>query len=300
MKYDNLIIVAAHHSDLAQAIAANYGKELITPRMTTFADGEKELLFENPALFYGKKVVLVHPTCPPVAEEIIILSLLARIIKAAGCKELVALIPYLGYSRHTKVTMPNIPPAAHMIIQLLESLPIDRFVTVELHDKNDQAFFVMPMQQVILAPLLADYLKTKISGDYCIVAPDAGAYDRAQKVAQLLGKPIIAYHKKRIAADTVRLEGSVDFSLHKKAIIIDDIIDTGGTSLQVAHDLKAKGVEEVYGCFIHAIFSKKENIPLLFKQFNNIFVSNSVPVSLQDVISLEMFDISKALIPYLQ
>ncbi len=299
MKYDDIVIVAARQLYLAQALADHYDKQLIIPKITTFADGEKEIFFENPALFYDKKVLLVHPTCPRVAEEIIVLTLLARIIKAAGCKELVTLIPYLGYSRHTKVIMSHIPSEAHMIIQLLESLPIDHFVTVELHDEKDQDFFVMPMKQVILAPLLTDYLTTKITGDYCIVAPDAGAYERAQKIAQLLNKPVIAYHKKRIGVDTIRLESSTDFSLHKKAIIIDDIIDTGGTALQVARDLKEKGVQEVYGCFIHGIFSKKENIPLLFKQFTTIFVSNSVPVLLQDATSLEVFDISKAVIPYL-
>ncbi|MCL5875223.1 MAG: ribose-phosphate diphosphokinase [Candidatus Dependentiae bacterium] len=300
MKHTDSILVAVRENDLAVTLAAHYGKNLITPRITTFADGEKELLFEDTTLFAGKKVVIVHPTCPPVAEEIILITLLSNIIRSAGCKDLVALVPYLGYSRHTKMIMPQIPPVAEMIVHLLEALPIDRFICVELHDEKDQAFFTKPIEQVTVESVLADYIKAKVTGDYCIVAPDSGAYERAQKVAELLDKPVIAYSKQRVAADTVTLGKVSDFSLHKKAVIIDDIIDTGGTAMQAARDLKDRGIEEVYGCFVHGIFSKKENIPALFKQFNKIFVSNSVPVSLQDTIELEIFDISKSLIPYLK
>jgi len=300
MKHTDSILVAVRQSDLASKLAEHCGKNLITPQITTFADGEKELLFEDVTVFSGKKVVIIHPTCPPVAEEIILLALLSNSIRFAGCKELITVIPYLGYSRHTKVIMPQIPAAAQMIIRLLEALPIDRFVCVELHDEKDRAFFDKPMNNITVETIVADYLKAKITGDYCIVAPDSGAHERAQKLAHLLGKQVISYSKHRVAADTVTLGMVADFSLHKKAVIIDDIIDTGGTAMQAARDLRERGIEEVYGCFIHGIFSKKENIPALFQHFDRIFVSNSVPVSLENTKKIEMFDISTSLISYLK
>jgi len=298
MNHD-FILVASHKFYLAEQIADRLGKELVIPQITVFADGEKDIIFADTSCFTNKKVVIVHPTCPPVAEEIIVLSLMAGAIHYAGSKELVALISYLGYARHNKITMEGIPPAAQTIIRLLEAIKIDRFMCVGLHDEQEKAFFTKPVQSVDLISSLAEYIQKQVSGDYCIVAPDHGAHERARAVAALVGRPVIYYTKKRIAADATVLEGAADFSLHEKAIIIDDIIDTGGTALQVAGDLTMRGFKEIYGCFIHGIFSKKENIPLIADIFKKIFVSNSVPLSFQHN-KIEIFDISQALLPFIE
>ncbi len=299
MKYDDVLIVASSKFDLADQIARALGKELIVPHITVFADGERDIIFDDLTSFANKKVVVIHPTCPPVAEEIITLALMANVIHYAGSAELAALIPYLGYSRHSKVTVKGIPPAAQSIIRLLESLPIDRFICVELHDLQDEAFFTKQMRSIHVTQLLAEYIQQRIVGDYCIVAPDNGARERAHAVAAIVNKPVMFYEKKRISADTIALAGVSDFSLHEKAIIIDDIIDTGGTAMHVAHDLRLRGFKEIYGFFIHGIFSKQENVPLITHVFDKIFVSNSVPASFHHN-KIEIFDISSALVPSIQ
>lgn len=295
MDNTDTIIVASHTLDLAVQIALQKSFPLVIPHITTFADGEIEVIFPDPSIFINKKVIIVHPTCPPVANEMIKLALISDAIHFSGSREVIALISYLGYARHIKGVSVQIPPAAQTIIHLLEAMAINKFVCVELHDDKDATFFKKSIASVRIAPLIAQYLDRRMSGDYCIVAPDHGAQERAQEVAKLLNKPLILYLKKRIGVDKVAISEPSNFSLHQKAVIIDDIIDTGGTSLHVANDLTTHSIKEVYGCFVHGIFSKESNIPLLTTAFHKIFVSNTVPLAFANN-KIEVFDVSSALL----
>ena len=184
---------------------------------------------------------------------------------------------------------------------MLEAAGINRFICVELHDAKIEPYFHVPLTNVSLVPLIAAHIQSHFGDqDYCLVAPDNGAIRRVQEIAALLNKEVITYSKQRFNLDTVTLKGSPHGSFdHDTAIIIDDILDTGNTALEVVDDLYSKGISSVNGYFIHAVLAPGTLERVQRSGLKRIFVSNTIKKDFEAT-WIEIFDYTPALVPWLK
>jgi len=275
------IIAFQHNLNLAQKIAHNLGKKVVVPTIERFADGEIEVVLAEPQVISGKKVFIIHSTCPPAHDNLMQLIFLVHALKNAGAQEIVAVIPYFGYARHDKSQIAGKTGAVHVIIKILEAAGINRIITVALHTKETENLFTVPIQNIDIIDLLVEHIKINIPQyqEYCIVAPDQGAQERIMAIAQKLEVGFIVFHKERYATDKTRVIDSIVECTEKKAIIVDDIIDTGGTALHVCDELVQRGFKDIYGYFVHPVFSGDAAQRVVRSSFKEVFVSDSMPLT---------------------
>jgi ribose-phosphate pyrophosphokinase len=288
-----IVLVALQPNDLAFRIAHTLNRTLIIPTITSLADSE--LLIEFPAYEWEHKIVLlVHSLASPVHEHIVQLALAADALKALNVKVILGIIPYLGYARHYTRTVT--PTPAHTIIRMLEATAIDHFIIVEPHAIECLALFAKPVTPVLLDTMLTQQIAAHMvaAPNYCIVAPDQGAFARAHTIAQNLHRPLLVYHKQRLDHETVTLAGVEGSCTSDTAIIVDDIVNTGQTMIQVSNDLFNRGVRTIIGYGIHPLFSAGARQAIEASHIHTLFVSNSI-ACVPDK-KVKIFDMSDALI----
>lgn len=226
-----------------------------------FADGECIALSKSDVR--GKKVYIIQSTSKPVNDRIMETLIFIDAVKRANCREITLIIPYYGYARQDRIAAKNEPITARMVADLFTNAGIKRVITVELHTPQIQGFFGMPVDNTTPAMLFADYLKERLKNDPCfsgkniaIVAPDHGALHRARDLASFIPNTnIVVIDKRRPKPNVAEITNVVGDINGKICVMIDDIIDTGGTILAGAKALKEKGAREVFICCSHALFN---------------------------------------------
>jgi ribose-phosphate pyrophosphokinase len=289
--------IVGPESLLARHIANDLHKELIVPDIIRFADGELEVKFSNPERLKDNKVFIIQSTNPPVHDHIMQLLLTIFQAQNVGAQEIIAVIPYFGYARHDKAYIPGTESEVKLIADLFQSAGVQKVITVALHSEKIIEYFQIPVTNLWLADVIAKDIKTRFKDltQICLVAPDVGAQPRIAKVCEILGIGHIFFTKKRIAADKTLIT-AVDVHCHGKiAIMIDDIIDTGGTAVNACDELLHQGFSQVYGYFIHAVLSGNAISRIEHSNFSEVFVSNSIPLT-QDVTKIKIFDITNVLV----
>lgn len=281
---------------LAQSITHALGADLIVPEIIRFADGEIEVRLRNPEVIQGKSVCLIQSTNPPVHDALMQLLLLAQELKNAGATTITAFIPYFGYARHDESKIPGGQPSMALVVKLLQAAGINSIITIELHNSKIIPSLVIPMHSITMAPLIAEHIKQTVPSlaGVCLVAPDQGALARVEAIARILGVGYISYTKKRYAADKTKLVASRGSCKGTTAIIIDDMIDTSGTAINVCQDLHEKGYRNIFGYFVHPVLSGNAVEKLVASDFDCIFVSNSI-ACMNNVPKIKIFDIAKVI-----
>jgi ribose-phosphate pyrophosphokinase len=288
---------------LAQSCAQLLKSELLIPTQYLFADGEMVFVPTDLAVVHDKTVVFIIPTSFPVHDAIIKIALLVDGAKKQGAKKVIGIIPYFGYARqHTGIH--DQPGGVQVIIKMLEAAGIDHFITVALHDSSIESFFKVPVINIEPIDLIAQTIKKEIPNfaQYCIIAPDSGAHERAAQVAHQLGIELITCTKNRAHDQHVDISCDTKSSKAKKGIIIDDIISTGTTAIQTYHSLKAHNIEASMALFIHPVFAGHSLEDILhYGPFEKILVSNSIfwPTK-ANYAKLKVFDLSHAVVNALQ
>lgn len=284
--------------DLAHQIAYQLDMPTVRADAQRFADGEVNMVLDTPTLIADKKMVIVAGTHPPVHEHLMDLVFSARTLNQAGINDLTVVIPYFGYSRQDKGFLPGHRGPAEVVVNMLESAGITRCICLDLHSELIMDYFSISVHNVRADSVIAQHIKSTFDdlSDVCIVAPDCGALDRALVVAEELGVEVVMFEKNRCGVNrtmVVRMEGACE---GKTAIIIDDIVDTGGTAIQTADRLKARGAEKVYGYFVHPVLSGNAAQRLQESSFDGVFVSNSIPLPEEkNVEKINVFDVSSLL-----
>ena len=225
---------------LVQSVARGLNLPITIPTITRFADGEIEITLADPEQYQEAIVLLIQSTNFPAHEKSMGISFLAHELKNAGAKKVIAVVPYFGYARHDESSIAGKPGHSFVLARLFEGAGVDHIICVELHNPNLVNYFKIAATNVLLDDLIANHIKNSIP-DYqqgCLVAPDAGAVDRVKRIAGKLGMHTIVYEKKRYAPDKTRLVTKYGLRSTDLAIVVDDIIDTGGTALQVSQDLQ--------------------------------------------------------------
>ena len=267
---------------LAQEIAAYLGIA-VGPRVSKrFADGE--LYIQIQESIRGCDVFLVQPTCAPVNDHLMELLIMVDACRRASARQITAVIPYYGYARADRKTAGRESITAKLVANLLKESGVNRVLAMDLHSAQIQGYFDIPCDHIYGAPVLVDYLATRDLGEVVVVSPDVGGVARARAFAKRMDDaPLAIIDKRRSAhnvAESLTVIGDVS---GKTAVLVDDMIDTGGTISQGAKLLRQQGAKRVIACATHAVFSppavERLSEPGLFEE---VVVTNSMPIAPED------------------
>lgn len=226
--------------------------------VTTFADGEVSLTINESVR--GSDVFLVQSTCKPVNNNLMELLIMIDAFKRASAGRITAVVPYYGYARQDRKVKAREPISAKLCANLISVAGADRVLTMDLHASQIQGFFDIPVDHLQGVPLLAPYFGSRFSGEpreeIVVVSPDLGSVARARKFAERLDVSLAIVDKRRQRANVSEVMNIIGDVRGKKAIIVDDMIDTAGTLCNGAQAILEKGgASEVYACATHGVLS---------------------------------------------
>ncbi|EEH60369.1 uncharacterized protein MICPUCDRAFT_13173 [Micromonas pusilla CCMP1545] len=278
------------HPELSDEVANYLGMELGTSTIKKFADGEVYVQIKES--IRGCDVFLVQPTCPPnVNDNLMELLIMIDACRRASCRSITCVIPYYGYARADRRTSGRESIAAKLTANLLTESGATRIVMLDIHSLQTIGYFDIPVDHIYgetvilgafytLVPIRPHYLTSKdfAPKDLVVVSPDVGGVPRARAFAKkLCDAPLAIIDKRRTGhnkAEVMNLIGDVD---GKVVVMVDDMIDTGGTLLAGAKLLRDSGAREIYACATHAIFSPPAVERLGSGVFTEVIVTNSIP-----------------------
>lgn len=240
---------------LAEKISDYLGIELGELTVNSFADGEVAISIEESVR--GDHVFIIQPTSYPTNDHVMELLIMIDALRRASAKTITAVIPYYGYARQDRKAKPREPITAKLVANLITTAGADRVVTLDLHAAQIQGFFDIPVDHLLGAPLLASYfLDHDLHGEeVVVVSPDHGGAVRARKLAEFLNSSIAIVDKRRPRPNVSEVMNIIGDVRGKKAIIIDDMIDTAGTITAAAQAIMDAGATEVYASGTHGVFS---------------------------------------------
>ena len=252
---DNVIIFSLSSSEkLTEKICKKLKVKKGNIQIKHFADGE--MIVEYLESVREKDVYIVHSTSKPVSTNIMELLIAIDAAKRASAKSINVVIPYFGYARQDRKARPRQPITGRLVADLIEAAGTTSVTTVEIHSSQTMGFFNIPADDLTTIGILAGYFKKKkITKDIVIVSPDHGGVKRARNLAEILNAPIAIIDKRRVRpneAEAMNLIGEVS---GKTAIVIDDMVDTGGTLVTGIDMLKQKGATDIYCAITHPVLS---------------------------------------------
>ncbi|GGG36835.1 MULTISPECIES: ribose-phosphate diphosphokinase [Lactobacillus] len=252
---DNMMLFALNSNlPLAQKIADRVGIPLSESSVQRFSDGEIQINIDESVR--GKDVYLIQSTSVPVNDNLMELLIMIDAVRRASAQTINIVIPYYGYARQDRKTRPREPITAKLVADMLQEAGATRLLSLDLHAPQIQGFFDIPVDNLMGAPLLADYfLRNNLEKDAVVVSPDHGGVTRARKLAEFLGTSIAIVDKRRPRANVAEVMNIIGDVKGKRAIIIDDMIDTAGTITLAAQALIDAGATEVYASATHAVLS---------------------------------------------
>ena len=274
-----MIFSGTANAGLGQEIAAHLGRELGKVEISRFADSEIYVRFLESVR--GAHAFVIQSICQPINDSLMELLIMIDALKRASAGRISAVIPYYGYSRQDKKTLAREPITAKLVADLLSAAGVDRVLTMDLHAGQIQGFFDIPLDHLTALPLLADYFKAKNLPDVVVVSPDVGRVKTAKKLADRLGAPFAVLTKRRPTHNVSEVTHVIGEVEGKNAIMIDDMIDTGGTICRGAEALKKAGATETYAACTHPIFSGPALDNLNLCPVKEIVVTNTIPVPLE-------------------
>ncbi len=249
--------------------------------VTHFSDGE--IYVEIGENVRGVNCFVVQPTCSPPNQSIMELLIMIDALKRASAGSIVAIIPYFGYARQDRKAKPRTPITSKLVANLIVAAGADRALAMDLHAGLIQGFFVFPFDHLYAMPVLIEELRMLgYGGDgTVVVSPDAGGVERARAFSKRLGTSLAIIDKRRPAPNVSEIMNIVGDVRGKKAVIVDDIIDTAGTLTNAAHAIINAGAASVACCASHAVFSGKAVQRISDSPLSHVVVTNTIPLSEQ-------------------
>jgi len=262
---------------LSQEVARYLGMDLGPMIRKSFADGE--LYIQIQESIRGCDVYLIQPTCQPVNDHLMELLIMIDACRRASARQITAVIPYYGYARADRKTAGRESITAKLVANLITQAGADRVIAMDLHSAQIQGYFDIPFDHVYGSPVLIDYLASKQLSDIVVVSPDVGGVARARAFAKKLDDaPLAIIDKRRQAHNVAEVFNVIGDVEGKTAVLVDDMIDTGGTIFEGAKLLREEGARQVYACATHAVFSPPASERLSTGLFEEVIVTNTIPV----------------------
>lgn len=276
-----LVLVSGRsHPGLAQEIATNLGTALVPTKAFDFANGEIYIRYEESIRGCDAFVVQTHAA--PVNKSLVEALIMVDALKRASAERVTVVVPCYPYARQDKKHRGREPISARLVADLYKTAGADRIMSVDLHSPQIQGFFDGPVDHLFAQPILLDYFRTHVQEEdhLTVVSPDMGRVKVADTWADKLGSPLAIIHKRRdpLVPNQVTAHEIVGQVEGRTCLVVDDMIDTGGTILAAAQTLKDHGASKVIVAATHAVFSGPAVERLSNKAIDQVVVTNTVPV----------------------
>lgn len=268
---------------LAEEIAKMLKVPLSPVEIKRFHDGE--IYCRVMESVRGADVYVIQPTSPDASLNLMELLIMVDAIRRSSPDKITAVIPYYGYCRQDKKTKPREPITAKLVANLLETAGVNRVMMFDLHVAQVQGFFDIPSDNLDVIPVFADYILDKKLKDIVIVSPDAGGASRARAFGKVLNAPIAIVDKRRPEPNVARVENVIGDVKGKTALLVDDIIDTAGTTTEAAKILLKFGAKEVYSFATHAVLSQDAIEKIKNSPIKELVVTNTIEIPQEKMIS---------------
>jgi ribose-phosphate pyrophosphokinase len=262
--------------DLAKEIADYINIALSDVELIRFKDNEFAVkICDN---VRGVDLFIIQPTSNPANDNIIELLLMIDAAFRASAKRITAVIPYFGYARQDRKVEPRVPISAKVVANLLKAVNINRMLTMELHSDQIQGFFDVPVDNLLAAPIVVQHLKKHDFKDPVVVSPDTGGVVRAGFYGKKLDAGLAIIDKRRPKANISEVMHVIGDVKGKDCIIVDDMVDTGGSISHAAVALKENGARDVYCVATHAVLSDNAHERLKKAGFKEIIFTNTINI----------------------
>lgn len=276
---------------MAENIANHLGVKLGESSVTQFSDGEFQPRFDESVR--GCTVFIVQSTFPP-AENLLELLLMIDAAKRASAYKVIAVMPYFGLARQDRKDKPRVSIGAKMVANLLESVGVDRVMTIDLHADQIQGFFDVPVDHLYASSLFAEHIKGMNLPDLTISAPDMGGSKRANAYSRHLKSELVLSYKLRKKPNVVEEISIIGEVKGRDVVIIDDMVDTGGTLAFTAQVMMDRGARSIHAFATHPVLSgpayeRIENSPI-----SKLVVTDTIPL-LRQSSKIEVLSVAKLL-----
>jgi len=270
------IFSGSSNPQLAQDVAAHLALEVGRALVGRFANEETRIRIEENVR--GSDVFVLQSLSIPVDHHIFELLLMIDALKRASARRITAVVPYYGYAKQEKKTAGREPISAKVVADTLTTAGASRVLTIDLHAPAIEGFFDIPVDHLRAAPILVDHFRHLNRDDIVVVSPDAGGVARANDFRQRLGAPLAIMAKQRPRPDVAEVLEMVGDVRGKIAVIVDDMISTGGTIVEAADILKARGAVDVRACATHAAFADGTVGALMDSELSELVITDTVPL----------------------
>jgi ribose-phosphate pyrophosphokinase len=276
--FNTMLFTGNANRVLAEEITAHLGVDLGKATVGRFSDGE--VTVEVHQNVRARDVFVVQSTCAPTNDNLMELLIMVDALKRASARRITAVIPYFGYARQDRrPRSTRVPISAKVVANLLETVGIERVLTMDLHADQIQGFFDIPVDNIYASPVLLADLKSKDYRDLIVVSPDVGGVVRARALAKQLGCDLAIIDKRRSAANVAEVMHVIGEIEGRNCVIMDDMIDTAGTLVKAADVLKERGAQSVYAYCTHAVFSGPAIERIATSALDEVVITNTIPLS---------------------
>jgi ribose-phosphate pyrophosphokinase len=276
--FNTVLFTGNANPALAREIAHTLGVELGKAKVGRFSDGEADIEIQQNVR--ARDVFVVQPTCAPTNEFLMELMIMVDAFKRASARRITAVIPYFGYARQDRrPRSTRVPISAKVVANLLQTVGVERLLTMDLHADQIQGFFDIPVDNIYASPVLLSDLKSKAYPNLVVVSPDVGGVVRARALAKQLGSDLAIIDKRRAAANVSEVMHVIGDIEGRNCVIMDDMIDTAGTLVKAAEVLKERGAKRVYAYCTHPVFSGPAIERIEKSQLDEVVITNTIPLS---------------------
>ncbi|MFJ9554844.1 MULTISPECIES: ribose-phosphate diphosphokinase [unclassified Nocardiopsis] len=276
----NLMLFSGRtHPGLAEEVAKELGIEVVPTRFDTFANGEIFMRYLESVR--GCDAFVIQSHADPVNESIMEQLIMVDALKRASAKRITVVTPILGYARQDKKHRGREPISARLVTDLFRTAGADRMMAVDLHTDQIQGFFDGPVDHLFALPILADHVASQVErSEITVVSPDAGRVRTADRWADRLGAPLAIIHKRRDpdVANQVKVHEVVGTVKDRVCVLVDDMIDTGGTIVKASEALFEQGARKVIVAATHGVLSGPAAERLQNSRISEVIITNTLPV----------------------
>ncbi|CAM1343238.1 ribose-phosphate pyrophosphokinase [Tenacibaculum aestuarii] len=269
------IFACSQSIELAEEIANAYGVELGNVTTTHFSDGEFQPAFEES--IRGRRVFIVGSTFPST-DNLMEMLLMCDAAKRASARHITAVMPYFGWARQDRKDKPRVAIGAKLVAKLLETAGATRIMTMDLHADQIQGFFEKPVDHLFASTIFLPYVKSLGLDNLTIASPDMGGSKRAYAYSKYLESDVVICYKQRQKANVIAHMELIGEVKDKNVILVDDMIDTGGTLTKAADLMMERGAKSVRAICTHPILSGNAYERIQNSQLTELIVSDTIPL----------------------
>ncbi|HIJ66848.1 MAG TPA: ribose-phosphate pyrophosphokinase [Planctomycetes bacterium] len=265
------------NGQLAQSICKYLKIPLGAAKIERFPDGERFIKLEDDVR--GRDCFVVQPTCSPVDDNLMELLIYLDCLRRASAARITAVIPYFGYARQDRKDEGRVPVTAKLVANLISTAGADRILAIDLHAKQIQGFFDIPVDHLTAGPVLVKYFKGRGLTDLTVVAPDVGNMKTAAQYASALGGELAIIHKRRVSGSEVRCDEIIGTIEGKNIVMCDDMITTAGTVCGAAKLLKDRGAGMILAGATHGVLAGEAVRRIQASPIDEVIVTDTVPLN---------------------